>query len=126
MNFIDLFTSFKFKDDSQKKKFEKMFSDFMSELPANLYVNQFDLAKKYPDANYEEWVLFLRHPALDTWKREQISVIAGTETDKALAAGGLKDKEALNLMKARQDILSAENSGTKPTIIVVPESLFFK
>ena len=57
--------------------------------------------------------------------QEQIAIIAETTTDKALA-GMDKDASSLNLLKMRQDVLSSEKKTEKPTIIVIPEALFFK
>ena len=124
--FTDLFGSYKFKDVTERAMFEQMFEKYSSELPANFYENQFKLAEKYPIADYEAWSNFLQHPAFDTWKSKQINTIANTEMDKALAGSGLKDKESLNLLKARQDVVNKDKKDTKPTIIVMPESLFFK
>ena len=124
-NFEDLFSTFKFKTDKERSHFEDMFNNYLSDLPANFYRNQFDLAAQYPGTTYEEWAMFLQHQAFDSWKSKQISIIASTETDKALA-GGLRDKESVNLLKVRQEVLTNENAENKPTIIVMPESLFFK
>jgi len=124
--FEDLFSSKKFKDREEQELFEQMFKNYVSDLPANFYENQFKLAEKYPTADYEAWASFLQHPAFDTWKSKQINIIANTETDKALAGGGLKDKESLNLLKARQDVIENSNSNSKPVIIVMPTDLFFK
>lgn len=124
--FEDLFNSKKFKNDVEKDTFKEMFNNYISDLPANFYENQFTLASKYPGTDYELWSTFLQHSAFDTWKSKQISIIASTETDKALAGGGLKDKESLNLLKARQDVIESSNTSTKPVIIVMPTDLFFK
>ena len=59
-------------------------------------------------------------------KAKQIAIIATTSTDKALAGGDMDDKNAVNLLKVRQDVLNSEKKAEKPTIIVIPESLFFK
>ena len=122
--FVDLFSSMKFTSPEERDKFENMFSCYIGELPENFYLNQFELAKKYSGTNYEEWTKFLQHQAFDSWKTKQVNLIASTETDKALA-GGLRDKESVNLLKARTEIINTDTE-VKPTIIVMPESLFFK
>lgn len=124
--FEDLFSTMKFRNPTEEITFKDMFACYFSDIPANFYRNQFDLATQYPGTSFEDWSRFLQHPAFDTWKSKQISIIANTSTDQALAGGGLKDKDSLNLLKARQDVLANENTDTKPTIIVIPESLFFK
>ena len=124
MTFEELFASMKFTDETDKLKFRNMFSSYVSELPENFYLNQFELASKYADASYEDWTRFLQHQAFDNWKSKQVNLIASTETDKALA-GGLRDKESVNLLKARTEIINTDTEA-KPTIIVIPESLFFK
>ena len=124
--FEKLFSTMKFTSDSERKKFKIMFEAYMSDIPANFYRKQFDLAVQVSGTTYEDWVKFLKHSAFNIWKSEQIAIIATTETDKALAGGDLKDKEAVNLLRVRQDVLNDEKSVEKPTIIVIPESLFFK
>lgn len=125
--FEDLFNSYKFKDDSEREMFRQMYIDYINNLPDNFYKNQFKLAEDYPtDADWETWAEFLRHPAFDNWKSKQINVITNAETDKALAGEGLKDKESLNLLRARQEVLEESNKETKPTIVVMPMDLFFK
>lgn len=126
MKFDDLFGTMKFANAHERKKMEIMFDAYMSDLPANFYRNQFDLATQVSGTNYTDWVNFLKHPAFDSWKSEQIAIIASTETDKALAGGGIRDKEAVNLLKVRQDILKDEKAVEKPTMVVIPESLFFR
>ena len=125
VSFSELFSTMAFKSDAERRNFEDMFDFYMSDLPKNFYKNQFDLEKDDPGSSYEDWVRFLKHPAFDSWKASQVAVIASTQTDQALAGGDMRDKDALNLLKARQDILKEENSGQKPTIIVIPESLFY-
>ena len=124
MTFEELFRSMKFVDLVEQTKFKNMFSSYVGELPENFYLNQFELANKYVGTNYEEWTKFLQHQAFDSWKTKQVNLIASTETDKALA-GGLRDKESVNLLKARTEIINSDTE-VKPTIIVMPESLFFK
>lgn len=124
MTFSELFVSMKFSDDTEKARFENMFNSYVSDLPTNFYLNQFELASKYSEANYEDWTKFLQHQAFDSWKSKQVNLIASTETNKALA-GGLRDKESVNLLKARTEIINTDTE-VKPTIIVMPESLFFK
>ena len=124
MTFEELFTSMKFVNDVEKDKFKGMFSFYTSELPENFYLNQFELTSKYIGTTYEDWTKFLQHHAFDSWKSKQVNLIASTETDKALA-GGLRDKESVNLLKARTEIINTDTE-VKPTIIVMPESLFFK
>lgn len=124
MTFNELFSSMKFVNAPERDKFEKMFSCYVSELPENFYLNQFELTSKYAGTTYEEWTKFLQHQPLESWKTKQVNLIASTETDKALA-GGLRDKESVNLLKARTEIINTDTE-VKPTIIVIPESLFFK
>lgn len=124
MTFSELFVSMKFSDDTEKARFENMFNSYVSDLPTNFYLNQFELTSKYSEANYEDWTKFLQHQAFDSWKSKQVNLIASTETNKALA-GGLRDKESVNLLKARTEIINTDTE-VKPTIIVMPESLFFK
>ena len=126
ITFDTLFNTMKFTDAKERRRMEIMFAAYVGDLPANFYRNQFDLANQVSGTSYTDWVKFLKHPAFDSWKSEQIAIIASTETDKALAGGGIRDKEAVNLLKVRQDILKEENAVEKPTVIVVPESLFFK
>ena len=124
--FNKLFNSMYFKDNMDRLKIQTLFDEYMDNLPDNFYKNQFELAKEY-GASYEDWVRILSHPAFDTWKAEQIALIAKTTTDKALAGGSdLADKNALPLLKTRMDVLKDERKSEKPTIIVIPESLFFK
>ncbi len=124
MSFEELFATMKFVNATEKTKFENMFSSYVSELPENFYLNQFDLANKYRGTTYEDWVKFLQHQAFANWKAKQVNLVASTETDKALA-GGLRDKESVNLLKARTEIINSDTE-VKPTIIVMPESLFYK
>ena len=127
ITFETLFGTMKFNNTTERKKLQILFENYMDDLPANFYLNQFDLAKKYAGSSYEEWVRILTYPAFDSWKSSQIAIIATTQTDKALAGGeDLGDKNALSLLKARQEVLKDEKKVEKPTIIVIPESLFFK
>ena len=124
MTFKDLFDSMKFVNALEKDRFKVMFDYYVGELPTNFYLNQFELAAKYAGTTYEDWTRFLQHPAFDSWKSKQVNLIASTETDKALA-GGLRDKESVNLLKARTEIINSDTE-IKPTVIVMPESLYFK
>lgn len=124
MTFNELFSTMKFSTAAEKTKYEDMFNYYVSELPENFYLNQFELSSKYSGTTYEDWTKFLQHQAFDSWKSKQVNLIASTETDKALA-GGLRDKESVNLLKARTEIINSDTE-VKPTIIVMPESLFFK
>lgn len=125
--FNELFSTMAFSSPSERIKLQVLFENYMENIPDNFYKNQFELAKDYPGSTYEEWVKILKHPAFNTWKSEQIAIIATTQTDKALAGGEeVVDKEALNLLKIRQEVLKDEKKVDKPTIIVLPESLFFK
>ncbi len=126
ITFDSIFGTMKFTSVGERKKFSAMFDAYMEDLPANFYRNQFDLAVQVGGTTYEDWTKFLKHPAFNSWKAEQIAIIATTTTDKALAGGDLSDKESINLLKVRQDVLKDEKSVEKPTIIVIPESLFFK
>ena len=124
--FEDLFGTMAFANDTERKKIKILFLFYIYNIPDNFYKNQFELAKEYPGSTYNEWVKILKHPAFDTWKSEQIAIIATTQTDKALAGGDVLDKEALNLLKVRQDVLKEEKKVEKPTIIVIPNDLFFR
>lgn len=124
--FNKLFSTMTFSNSAERARFENLFNLYMSELPDNFYVDQFSLAKKYPETHYEDWVRILKHPAFNTWKSEQIAIIATTATDKALAIGEDTSTGALNLLKMRQDVLNSEKKIEKPTIIVLPHSLFFE
>lgn len=123
--FDKMFATMDFQNSKERKKFEELFDMYMSDLPQNFYENQFTLAVKYPGTSYEDWVRILKHGTFITWKQEQIAIIAETSTDKALA-GMDKDASTLNLLRMRQDVLNSEKKVEKPTIIVLPESLFFK
>jgi hypothetical protein len=124
--FNKLFATMNFKDSGERKRFQSLFELYMSDIPDNFYVDQFSLSKKYSGTSYEDWVRILRHPAFNTWKSEQIAIIATTATDKALAGGDDTSSGTLNLLKMRQDVLNAEKKIEKPTIIVLPQSLFFE
>lgn len=123
--FDRMFATMDFKNSKERKRIEELFDLYMSDLPENFYENQFSLAKKYPGTSYEEWVRILCHAAFDTWKQQQIALIATTSTDRALA-GVDTNKDTLSLLRMRQEVLNAEKSVEKPTIIVLPEDLFFK
>lgn len=123
MTFEELFSTMSFSDLVERAKFNDMFNYYISELPDNFYLNQFELASKYTGTKYEDWTRFLQHQPLSSWKTKQVNLIASTESDKALA-GGLRDKESVNLLKARTEIINTDTE-VKPTIIVMPESLFF-
>ena len=123
--FDTMFATMKFSSSKERKRIEDLFNSYMSDLPDNFYENQFSLAKKYTDTTYDEWVRILRHAAFDTWKQEQIAIIASTATDKALA-GEDPGKDTFQLLKVRQDVLDREKKAEKPTIIVLPEELFFR
>lgn len=124
--FNKLFATMAFKNSGERKRFQDLFELYMNDIPDNFYVDQFSLAKKYEGTSYEDWVRILKHPAFNTWKSEQIAIIATTATDKALAGGDDTSTGALNLLKMRQDVLNAEKKIEKPTIIILPHSLFFE
>lgn len=125
--FDKLFGTMKFTNSTDRKRIKILFEEYMKNIPENFYKNQFELAADCPGSTYEDWVRILKHPAFDSWKSEQIAIIATTSTDKALAGGtDIDDKGALSLLKMRQEVLASENKVEKPTIIVIPESLFFK
>ena len=123
--FDKIFATMDFKSSKERRYFEELFNLYMSDLPQNFYENQFTLQAKYADTRYEDWVRILKHGTFVSWKQEQIAIIAETSTDKALA-GMDKDASTLNLLKMRQDVLNSEKKTEKPTIIVLPETLFFK
>ena len=124
--FNKLFATMLFKNAVERKRFQELFELYMQDIPDNFYVDQFSLSKKYSGTSYEDWVRILKHPAFNTWKSEQIAIIATTATDKALAGGDANSTGNLNLLKMRQDVLNAEKKIEKPTIIVLPHSLFFE
>ena len=124
--FNKLYKSMSFKDNLDMLKIRDLFDSYLGDLPNNFYKKQFELSKEF-GGDYNDWVRILNHPAFDTWKAEQIALIAKTTTDKALAGGeDMSDKIALPLLKTRMDVLKEEGKTEKPTIIVLPESLFFK
>ena len=123
--FDSMFATMSFSSSKERRRIEDMFDSYMSDLPQNLYENQFSLQAKYEGTSYQDWVRILTHPAFDTWKQQQIAIIATTSTDRALA-GVDTNKDTLSLLKMRQDVLNAEKTAEKPTIIVLPEELFFK
>jgi hypothetical protein len=123
--FDSMFATMSFTSSKERRRIEDMFDSYMSDLPQNLYENQFSLQAKYEGTSYQDWVRILTHPAFDTWKQQQIAIIATTSTDRALA-GVDTNKDTLSLLKMRQDVLNAEKTAEKPTIIVLPEELFFK
>lgn len=123
--FDKLFATMSFKNSTERKKFQGLFEMYMSDVPDNFYIDQFTLSKKYSGTNYEDWVRMLKHPAFNSWKSEQVALIATTATDKALAKGDDTSSSALSLLKLRQDVLNSEKKIEKPTIIVLPHSLFF-
>jgi hypothetical protein len=124
-SFDDLFATYTFKDKKERATFEALYDAYTSEIPANFYKNQFELAREF-GGDYEQWAKLLTHSAFDAWKSEQVALIAKTQTDKALGLASVRDKDALNLLKVRQDVLKDESAGQRPTIIVLPDSLFFK
>lgn len=123
--FEKLFSTYQWTYPEEKIVIKDMFDKYQEDLPANFYLDQFGLAKKYPGTDYAVWVKILKHPAFNSWKQEQIAIIATTVTDKALA-GQTGDAVALNLLKTRQQVLEAGKSVERPTIIVLPESLYFR
>ena len=123
--FNKIFKSMVFKNEIDLNKIKALFEIYMSNLPDNFYKNQFELVKEY-GGTFEDWVRILTHQAFATWKNEQVAIIASVSTDKALAGGDLTNKDALPLLKARQEILTDEKNVEKPTIIVLPDCLFFK
>ena len=123
--FDSMFATMKFTNSKDRRKIEDLFNSYMSDLPDNFYENQFSLAKKYPGTEYSDWMRILKHPAFDTWKQENIAVIATTTTDRALA-GVDNNRDTLSLLKMRQEVLNEEKKVEKPTIIVLPEDLFFR
>lgn len=124
MKFEDLFSTMKFVDSTERLIFNGMFVSYTSDLPANFYLNQFELSSKYTGTSFEDWTKFLQHQPFDSWKTKQVNLIASTETNKALS-GNLRDKDSVTLLKARNEIIDSDTE-VKPTIIVMPESLFFK
>ena len=121
-----LIATYAFANAKDRRLLESLFEMYMSDIPNNFYENQFSLAAKYSGTSYIDWVRILKHPAFNSWKAEQIAIIATTSTDKALAGQGDDGREALNLLKMRQDVLNQEKKAEKPTIIVIPEDLFFR
>jgi hypothetical protein len=125
--FDKIFGTMVFKTPLEKAKLKVLFEAYMENIPDNFYKNQFELAKEIEGSTYEDWVKILTHPAFDTWKAQQIAIIATIATDQALAGGeNLDDKNTLNLLKVRQEVLKDEKKTEKPVVIVIPDSLFFK
>lgn len=120
-----LFKQFKFKNVADREMLKEMFDCYMADVPTNFYRNHFELQHEYEGTDYENWFRIITYPAFDSWKAEQIAVLASTTTDKALA-GGVTDSNTLSVLKMRQEVLNTEKKAEKPTIIVIPESLFFK
>lgn len=124
--FNQLFSTFEFKDNIDKTKLEAMLKLYLSDLPENFYKTQFDLANDYPQTNYQDWVRFLQHPPLKNWVSQQLNVIVEANTNKALGKDDVKDKDAINILRMRKEVIETDNASQKPTIIVIPESLFMK
>ena len=125
--FDKLFKTMAFKDNLEKQRFKILFDEYMNGIPENFSKNQFELAKEIPGSTYEDWVRILTHPAFDTWKANQIGIIATTTTDRALMGGeNVEDKNSLTLLKMRQEVLKSEQKNEKPIVLVFPDSLYFK
>lgn len=124
--FRKLFSTYKFRNVADRERMNELFDVYMANIPQNFYRNHFELQDEYVDTTYDEWLNIIKHPAFDSWKAEQIAIIAMASTDKALAGGDGSNKDTLALLKMRQDVLNSEKKAEKPTIIVIPESLFYK
>lgn len=124
--FNDVFQTMEFKNAIERKTFETLFDLYMSDLPANFYANQFELQKKYAGTKFEQWVKMLEHLPFKNWKDKQVSLIVEANTNKALGGDMDLDREALNVLKLKKDIVEQEGSAELPTIIVIPESLYMK
>jgi hypothetical protein len=124
--FNEVFSSMQFKNPIEQKVFENLFNMYMSDLPANFYANQFELQKKYTGTKFEQWVKMLEHLPFKNWKDKQVSLIVEANTNKALGGDMDLDREALNVLKLKKDIVADEGSAQLPTIIVIPESLYIK
>lgn len=124
--FDTLFSTFEFKDNIEKTKMKAMLQLYLDNLPDNFYKTQFELAKDYPQTNYQDWVKFLQHPPLKQWVSQQLNVIVEANTNKALGKDDVRDKDAINILRMRKEVIETDNATQKPTIIVIPESLYMK
>ncbi len=124
MTFNALFGTMKFLSTADKLSYEQMFVNYMNDLPANFYLNQFDLAKKYEGTDYEDWNKFLSHPAFSKWKSQQINTIAAVKVDEALSGNIGSDRTTVNVLQTRQQVLEEQKNETKPTMVVMPMDLF--
>jgi hypothetical protein len=124
--FEELFQTMEFLDTSQKLKLKILFEEYMKGIPDNFYLNQFELQNKYIGSQYQDWYKLLTHTPFKTFRDKQVSIIVETNTNKALGGQMDLDKDALNLLKMKKDIVQAETGSQKPVIIVIPESLYFK
>jgi len=123
--FETLYKNMQFKDEVERDKFKTLFEEYMADLPANFYKDQFTLAKEI-GGEFSDWVRLLSWDTFRAWKNEQIAIIASVKTDEALAGNdSLANKETLPLLKVRQDILKEEKNSDKPPMVILPECLFF-
>jgi hypothetical protein len=126
MMFDDLFQTMEFIDTPEKLKIKILFDEYMKGVPSNFYLNQFELQEKYIGSTYSDWYKILSHTPFKTFRDKQVALIVETSTNRALGGDINLDKDALNLLKMKKDIVTAETSNQKPVVIVVPESLYFK
>lgn len=124
--FEELFQTMEFTDTSERLKIKILFEEYMKGIPDNFYLNQFELQEKYTGTTYADWYKILTHTPFKTFRDKQVSIIVETSTNKALGGQMDLDKDALNLLKMKKDIVQTESSSQKPIIIVIPESLYFK
>jgi hypothetical protein len=124
--FEELFQTMEFTDTSERLKIKILFEEYMKGIPDNFYLNQFELQEKYTGTTYADWYKILTHTPFKTFRDKQVSIIVETSTNKALGGQMDLDKDALNLLKMKKDIVQSESSSQKPIIIVIPESLYFK
>lgn len=124
--FEELFQTMEFKDTSERLKIKILFDEYMKGIPDNFYLNQFELQEKYTGTVYSDWYNILTHTPFKTFRDKQVSIIVETSTNKALGGQMDLDKDALNLLKMKKDIVQSESSSQKPIILVIPESLYFK
>jgi len=124
--FDQLFQTMEFVDSAEKLKIKILFEEYMKDIPANFYLNQFELQNKYIGSTYTDWYKILTHTPFKMFRDKQVSIIVETSTNRALGGDMSLDKDALNLLKMKKDIVEAESTSQKPIVIVIPESLYFK
>lgn len=127
IGFDDLFKGMRFKNEMERSKLVMFFNEYMTDIPANFYLDQFELQAKYPGSTYLEWLALLTHEPFNVWKATQINMIAQSKVDKALAGSDdITDRETMATLKTRKEILDAAKEVAKDTFVVLPEALWLK